>query len=103
MTTGPQRITVPTLQILAAFMADPAHGDWYGRALSQHTGLGCGTVFSALYRMEDWGWLESRHEDVEHAHREGRPPRRFYHMTERGRREAAAVLRERFSGELRFS
>jgi hypothetical protein len=57
---GPQRVTLPTLQILAAFMADPARDDWYGRALSVHTSLGSGTVLQCLYRLENWGWRESR-------------------------------------------
>ena len=51
----PQRVTLPTLQILAAFMADLSRDDWYGRALSVHTGLGSGTVLQCLYRLENWG------------------------------------------------
>ena len=58
----PQRVTLPTLQILAAFMADLSRDDWYGRSLSVHTGLGSGTVLQCLYRLENWGWLESRWE-----------------------------------------
>src|SRR5215831_20564264 len=72
----PQRVTLPTLQILAAFMADLSRDDWYGRALSVHTGLGSGTVLQCLYRLENWGWLESRWEDWDLATRDGRPPRR---------------------------
>jgi hypothetical protein len=59
----PQRVTLPTLQILAAFMSDLSRDDWYGRALSVHTGLGSGTVLQCLYWPENWGWLESRCED----------------------------------------
>jgi PadR family transcriptional regulator, regulatory protein PadR len=99
----PQRITLPTLQILAAFMANPLRDDWYGRALAQHTGLGSGTVLQALYRLETWGWLESRWEDQAIAAREGRPPRRFYQLTGLGQREAVALLQQRFAGELRFA
>ena len=44
----PQRVTLPTLQILAAFMANLTRDDWYGRALAQHTGLGSGTVLQCL-------------------------------------------------------
>ena len=58
----PQRVTLPTLQILAAFMADLSRDDWYGRAMSVHTALGSGTVLQCLYRLENWGWLESRWE-----------------------------------------
>jgi len=98
----PQRITLPTLQILAAFMADLSRDDWYGRALAVHTGLGSGTVLQCLYRLENWGWLESRWEDRDVATRDGRPPRRFYTLTGVGQREATALLSERFKGQLRF-
>jgi hypothetical protein len=43
--------------------SDLKRDDWYGRALSVRTGLGSGTVLQALYRLENWGWLESRWED----------------------------------------
>ncbi len=99
----PQRVTLPTLQILAAFMSDLRRDDWYGRALSQHTGLGSGTVLQCLYRLERWGWLESRWEDRDVATRDGRPPRRFYRLTGVGQREANALLVERFKGQLRFA
>src|SRR5215470_20041924 len=69
----PQRVTLPTLQILAAFMADLSRDDWYGRALSVHTGLGSGTVLQCLYRLENWGWLESRWEDRDLATRDVAP------------------------------
>lgn len=100
--SGPQRISVPTLQILAVFMADPTR-ERYGRELSQLTGLGSGTVLQCLYRLESWGWLESRWEDREEARADGRPPRRFYRLTGVGRREAAKLLDERFRGRLRFA
>ena len=99
----PQRVTLPTLQILAAFMSDLSRDDWYGRALSVHTGLGSGTVLQCLYRLESWGWLESRREDRDAATADGRPPRRFYRLTGLGQREANALLVERFKGELRFA
>src|SRR5499427_3504017 len=73
----PQRVTLPTLQILAAFMSDLRRDNWYGRALSVHTGLGSGTVLQCLYRLEGWGWLEARWEDRVGATADGRPPRRF--------------------------
>jgi PadR family transcriptional regulator, regulatory protein PadR len=99
----PQRVTLPTFQILAAFMADLSRDDWYGRALSVHTGLGSGTVLQCLYRLENGGWFESRWEDRDAATPVGRPPRRFYTLTGVGQREARALLAERFKGQLRFS
>jgi DNA-binding PadR family transcriptional regulator len=64
---------VGTPRTAAAFMADLSRDDWYGRALSIHTGLGSGTVLKCLYRLENWGWLESRWEDREVATADGRP------------------------------
>jgi hypothetical protein len=52
-------------------MSDLSRDDWYGRALSVHTGLGSGTVLQCLYRLENWSWLESRLEDREVATRDG--------------------------------
>jgi PadR family transcriptional regulator, regulatory protein PadR len=97
----PQRVTLPTLQILAAFMADLSRDDWYGRALSVHTGLGSGSVLQCLYRLENWGWLKSRWEDRNVAIADGRPPRRFYCLTGVGQRQATALLAERCKGQLR--
>ncbi len=102
-TDRPQRVTLPTLQILAAFMSDLSRDDWYGRALSVHTGLGSSTVLQCLYRLENWGWLESRWEDRDVATRDGRPPRRFYRLTGVAQQEATALLAERFKGQLRFA
>ena len=79
-------------------MSDLLRDDWYGRALSVHTGLGSGTVLQCLYRLENWGWLESRWEDRDLATRDGRPPRRFYRLTGVGQREANALLAERSKG-----
>jgi PadR family transcriptional regulator len=100
---GPERVTLPTLLILAAFMADPLRDDWYGRALAQHTGLGSGTVLQCLYRLEQWDWLKSRWEDKQAAAKDRRPPRRFYQLTGLGQREAVALLERRSSGQLRFA
>ena len=104
MANRPQRVTAPTLQVLAAFMSDVGRDDWYGRALSQQTGLGAGTVLQCLHRLErEYGWLESRWEDQEVAAREGRPPRRFYKLTGLGRHEATDLLQQRLSGLLRLN
>jgi PadR family transcriptional regulator, regulatory protein PadR len=100
--TGPLRVTLPTLQILAAFMSDVQRDDWYGSALSVHTGLGTGTVFQCLYRMEGWGWLESWWEERDHATREGRPQRGFYKLTGVGEAAARDLLAGRFKGQLQF-
>ncbi len=48
------------------------------------TGLPSGTVYPALSRLERSGHLRSRWEDAELAHREKRPPRRYYTITASG-------------------
>src|SRR5215471_10483756 len=88
----PQRVTLPTLQILAAFMSDLARDDWYGRALSVYTGLGSGTVLQCLYRLESLGWLESRWGGQDVATRDGRPPRHRHSVQQGTCRTRSLVL-----------
>lgn len=47
--------------------------------------LGHGTLYKALDRLRDQGFLESRWEDPETAERERRPRRRLYRITDAGR------------------
>ncbi len=101
--SGPRRVTVPTLQVLATLLADPRKTDWFGLEVSRQTRLGSGTVTQVLYRLEAWGWVESRWEDREEATRQGRPRRRFYQLTGLGEREAKALVRERSPGLLRLT
>ncbi|HEY7199747.1 MAG TPA: helix-turn-helix transcriptional regulator [Candidatus Dormibacteraeota bacterium] len=101
--SGPRRVTVPTLQILALLLADPGKSDWFGLEVSRQTGLGSGTVTQVLYRLEDWRWVTSRWEDRAEATRQGRPRRRFYELTGEGRQEAKALVRRRFPGLLRLN
>lgn len=96
----PQRVTVPTLQILAAFMSDLKLDGWYGRALSIYTGLGSGTVPPVPLPLENWGWPESWWENKDVATADGRPPRRFYRLTavgQRGGERAAPGAQLRFA------
>jgi DNA-binding PadR family transcriptional regulator len=100
---GPRRITVPTLQILTILLADPLKTDWFGLEVSRQTSLGSGTVTQVLYRLEQWGWVQSRWEDRDEATRHGRPRRRFYQLTGLGERQAMALVRQRFPGLLRLN
>ena len=72
----------------------------YGLEISKAVGLASGTVHPILRRFEDFGWLESRLEDIDPAGA-GRPRRRFYRLTDTGRAELAALL-ERARGDRRF-
>ena len=57
-------------------------GHRYGFEIMKVSGLPSGTVYPLLRRMEKSGLIESRWEDQDEAHREGRPPRRYYRATE---------------------
>lgn len=62
----------------------------YGLDLVQRTELLPGTVYTTLRRLERRGYVEGSWEDPEVAEAERRPRRRYYHMTESGRK----VLRD---------
>ena len=50
-----------------------------------------GTLYRALERLEEFGFLESRWEDATIGAVTGRPPRRFYRLTVSGARALNAV------------
>jgi DNA-binding PadR family transcriptional regulator len=61
-------------------LAKHLRGDEGGRKLTAH-----GTLYKALSRMEDAGWLTSTWEDADEPTAEGRPRRRLYAITAEGR------------------
>jgi PadR family transcriptional regulator PadR len=82
------------LDVLRALAA----GFRYGFDLIDATGLPGGTVYPALARLERDGLVSSRWEDQRIAHRDKRPPRRYYEVTtagERALRAGIAALKER--------
>jgi len=96
-------VTVPTLQVLDALLAEPARDDWFAFDLCRQTGLSSGTVTQILFRLERWGWMASRWEDVATAHEQGRPRRRFYRLTGTGEAAARRLMLDRFPGHARWS
>jgi DNA-binding PadR family transcriptional regulator len=74
------RITYPTAVLLHALDA----GFGYGFEIIDATGLGAGTVYPILRRLESDGHVRSRWERVARARAEGRPPRRNYRLTASG-------------------
>ena len=54
-------------------------------------GLPSGTVHPILARLETVGWLTSRREEID-PRAEGRPARRYYHLTPDGAELARAAL-----------
>jgi DNA-binding PadR family transcriptional regulator len=77
-----------TVQILQAI----ASGYLYGFDVMDATGLPSGTVYPALSKLEQSGFLKSRWEDHRIARREKRPPRRSYEITGAGREALAQAL-----------
>lgn len=78
---GRVRMTQVTALILQAVGA----GYHYGFDIMDATGLASGTVYPALRRLEGAGLLRSVWEEVDAAHRGGRPQRRLYRLTKEGR------------------
>jgi PadR family transcriptional regulator PadR len=75
-----------------ALMSDPFGRHW-GYELGKKAGLRSGIVYPALTRMLEDEWLVDGWEDQWKGDRK-RPPRRYYELTDRGRRELNALLSE---------
>ncbi len=83
-------MTIPTQRVLETLLADPGR-ELYGLEIGSAAGLRSGTVHPILARLEGYGWLSSRWEDVDPA-AEGRPPRRYYRLTAEGAVAGRAAL-----------
>ena len=91
-------ITLPTMLVLQAI----ADGARYGFDIADQTGLQTGTVYPALRRLDDLGFVRSHWEQEKIARREQRPARRYYEITKQGS-AALEAGRKRFEalGRLR--
>lgn len=69
----------------------------YGFDIIDATGLPGGTVYPALRRLEEAGYLSSSWEKASIAQVEPRPPRRYYTLTRTGR-EKLAEAAKRYPG-----
>ncbi len=90
--TTERRITQQTERILETLMSDSA-GEWWGSRIAPAAGLKSGTLYPALLRMERFGWLTWRWEDIDPAIA-GRPRRRLYRLTGDGERAARQIALE---------
>jgi PadR family transcriptional regulator len=72
-----------------ALMSDQAGLHW-GYDLSRRAGVRSGVLYPLLSRMLEEGWLTDGWETTEEAR--GRPPRRYYQLTDYGRRELGGLL-----------
>jgi DNA-binding PadR family transcriptional regulator len=69
-----------------------ARGAGYGFDIMEETGLTSGTVYPTLDRLERAGHARSSWEDAEVARREKRPPRRYFVISDSGKRELIGAL-----------
>ncbi|MGD8279050.1 MAG: PadR family transcriptional regulator [Gemmatimonadota bacterium] len=74
------RITLSTAVVLSGV----ERGYRYGFELIEATGLGAGTVYPILRRLEEGHLLVGAWEAVSVSRAEGRPPRRYYRLTAAG-------------------
>src|SRR5215210_7687040 len=70
-----------------------ASGYPYGFDVMDITGLPSGTVYPALRRMEEAGFVESRWESEQTAQRDGRPVRKYYAITREGKEVLTEALK----------
>jgi PadR family transcriptional regulator PadR len=64
-----------------------AEGYRFGFDIMQVTGLPSGTIYPALRRLESLDFVTSDWETDLNARKEGRPRRRYYTLTQPGRRQ----------------
>lgn len=86
----PVRTTNAVVQVAAALMERPADQHW-GYDLSKRAEVRSGVLYPILRRMLEEGWLVDGWEDATEQ-RAGRPPRRYYEITQRGAEELGALL-----------
>lgn len=70
-----------------------ANGYEYGFDVIDITGLPSGTVYPALRRLEELGYVDSKWEKHQIAQREQRPPRKYYQLTRDGEAALAEAVK----------
>src|SRR5256712_11126643 len=70
-----------------------AAGNRFGFDIIDATGLTSGTVYPTLDKLESLGYLTSHWEDARAAHRDKRPPRRYFDLTADGAAALAQALK----------
>ena len=86
------RMTYTTQAVLKALLAsDKELSGSQIQEVSDSWFLSSGTLYPILFRLERAGWLSSRWEEID-PKAEGRPRRRFYRLTEEGKKLAKEAL-----------
>ena len=96
------KITRSVLKVLRIFLDFPSQ-EMAGSDIRAKTGLATGTLYPILLRLEDYGWLESRWENIDPS-KIGRPRKRLYRITNTGASNAQAefdALTSLINGDLK--
>ena len=97
---GKSSLSLATATILSAV----AEGYSFGFDIVDITGMPGGTIYPALRRLEDAGFVRSEWEPERVAHADQRPRRRYYEVSAAGRAALAeAVKRYRWLEHSRFT
>ena len=83
-------LTPQTIAVLAQFIADPGRHQ-AGIEIIRASGLRAGTAYPIMLRLERKGMLDSYWESTSPSFL-GRPRRRYYMLTEAGRKFAESVV-----------
>jgi PadR family transcriptional regulator len=97
MGSSRSRLTYNSAIVLQAL----SRGYRYGFEIMDFTGLASGTAYPILRRLELSKLVRSHWEGERRAHRDGRPPRRYYELTEEGKDVLASAV-ERFAEHRRI-
>src|SRR4029453_499359 len=89
---GVSRYRTRARVLLAVALMSAPFGRPGGYELGKKAGLRSGIVYPALTRLLEDGWLTDGWEEQWDGSRK-RPPRRYYELTDRGRRGVGALLR----------
>ena len=88
MAKNPRNLGFGTLAVLKAVR----DGHAYGLEIMAATDQPSGTVYPALGRLEERGFVTAHWESGSTARKEARPRRRYYRITANGSQELAAAL-----------
>jgi DNA-binding PadR family transcriptional regulator len=86
------RLSGPTLKVLKLMLEKPRE-PLSGAEMSRQAGIGSGTLYPLLARLEQARWLRSKWEDID-PREAARPRRRYYTLTGLGQNKANEALRE---------
>ena len=86
------RLTQQTLTVLGTLMSSRTR-ELSGAEIAKASKLSSGTLYPILYRLEEFGWLDSRWE-IGDPVALGRPRRRYYRVTAEGAKKVREVVSE---------